>query len=227
LKHISEHFLPALRDYAYLLERNYPQSSALKLVGDRYQLPGGERSMLMRGVTTAEETSRRKKKTLSQLPKGEIVVIDGFNVIRTLGSYLMGKLLFVSMDGFLRDASEMHRKTFPPEIRDRGLTLMVDFLAAAEPEKVVIYFDEPVSKSGELAAKCSRLLQEKGIKGDAVTVFAPDHHLKEIRSGVIVTADSAIIDQSNVAVFDLTRAILENTFDPGFIMIDKYAGLTR
>ena len=47
----TETLKDAARDYRFLLNRSYPQKASIKLVGDRYQLSGQERSVLYRGVS--------------------------------------------------------------------------------------------------------------------------------------------------------------------------------
>ena len=107
---LTSHFNLAVSDYLYLSERNYPLKSCLKLVSDKYKLSGEERSMLFRGVALEPLIMKRKSKIIKNPDPDADYMIDGYNVIRTIGSYLIGNLVFVSMDGFLRDASEIHKK---------------------------------------------------------------------------------------------------------------------
>ena len=220
MKALSDQFRMAVADYLYLLEKGYSQTTILKLVGDRYQLPGEERSMLMRGLCGMEACNIRKQKTVNEIPDGSTLYIDGYNVIRTLGSYFLGKMLFISMDGFLRDASEMHRKTLPVKIKQKCIHEMLDYLTKLKPGTIMIYLDEPVSKSGELASGLNDLMTDRGLEGRAVTMHSPDHHLKKVSQGIVCSADSSIIDQCNTSVFDLPRAILETHYQPRLIRLD-------
>ena len=120
---LSEYFIDAVSDYLYLLEKNYPQKLILKIVGDRYQLSGTERSMLYRGIQRTEDCENRKMKICAGLTQNVDLFIDGYNVIRTIGSYLLGLTVFISMDGYLRDASEMHRATLKKSILEQTLKL--------------------------------------------------------------------------------------------------------
>ena len=218
---LSPKFEKAVADYFYLLEKGYPQKSILKIVGNRYQLVSTERSMLYRGVVTRAERDLRKVKKLRELPAGSNLTIDGYNVIRTMGSYLTGKPVFVSMDGFLRDAAEMHKSTLKKKILDRTLEMLFNYLHSVAPQHVVIYLDEPISKSGELSARLNKLFKQAGLTGNALTTRSPDYHLKEVENGIICTADSAVIDSCKVPVFDLAKAILNLTFQPKFINLEK------
>ncbi|MEJ2595645.1 MAG: DUF434 domain-containing protein [bacterium] len=211
----------AVADYGYLLQKNYSLSAILKLVGDRYQLPGEERSMLMRGISRPEDCNTRKQKTIPEIPEGSDLYLDGYNVLRTLGSYFLGKILFVSLDGFLRDASEMHRKTLPTMIRKKCIREIFSYLSERRPGAIRIYLDEPVSKSGELASEMNDWITNHGMEGHALTMHSPDHQLKSVGHGIVCSADSSIIDHCQTNVFDLPRAILETRYQPRLIRLDK------
>lgn len=210
---MSKEFTEATKDYKYLLERNYPQKSLLKLVGDKYQLSSLERSILFRGIVTDEQSLNRKKKKASELGTSTKLFIDGYNVIRSVGSYLLGRTVFISQDGFLRDASEMHRSTLKIETLDNVVQLLLNFLKKVHPVHVMIYLDQPVSKSGELAAKLNEKIGDHQLVGKAITVHSPDHHLALAEEGIVCTADSVVIDNCQVQVFDLAMAILKDNFD--------------
>ncbi|HDO27975.1 MAG TPA: DUF434 domain-containing protein [Bacteroidetes bacterium] len=217
---LSVNFEKAVKDYLYLLERGYPQKSILKIVGDKYQLVSRERSMLFRGVVTQKDCGLRKSKSLDMTEEDSSLYVDGYNVIRTIGSYLLGKPVFIAMDGFLRDAAEMHRSTLQKKILNRTLDLLVRYLASVHPGEVIIYLDEPVSKSGQLATRLNELLQQNALTGNALTTHSPDHHLKSVSQGIVCTADSAVIDNCKTKVFDLAQAILDLTFQPEYITFE-------
>ena len=218
---LSLQFTEAAKDYLYLLEREYPQKSALKMVGDKYQLISQERSMLYRGIGPVHKSILRQSKIVNNIPNGVHLQIDGYNVIRTIGSYLFGKPIFIAMDGLLRDASEMHRNTLQKKILNKTIDWVFNYLLSIKPAQTMIYLDEPVSKSGELAARLNEELKKNSLIGNAVTVHSPDHHLKEICEGIICTADSAIIDHCNTIVFDLARAILDLNSQPDYINFEE------
>lgn len=217
MSHLSENFLKGAKDYRYLLDRNYPQKSIVKLVGDRYQLRSVERTMLFRGIGSHEKSKLRKQKIIVELPVQAVIYIDGYNAIRTVGSYLSGKTVFVSTDSFLRDAAEMHRSTLREKILTQTLNLLFDYLLDNKVRKLTVFLDQPISKSGELASNLNKLINENGFYGEATTVHSPDHHLKKVEEGIVCTADSVIIDECKVPVFDLARAILESKYQPAFI----------
>lgn len=219
---LRDRFIAAARDYRYLLERNYPQRGIIKLIGDRYALSGTERTMLYRGITTQENCINRKKKiALVREVKGSGLSIDGYNVMLTIGNYLNGNTVFIGNDRLLRDAAEMHGKVFRKELMGRVVKLLLDDLLYLKISPALVFFDRPVSKSGELCLKVSRAMQETGIPGHAETAESADYMLKHARQGYIATSDSSIIDQSPLKVFDLARHVIARNFRPALTELGK------
>ncbi|MBN2614967.1 MAG: DUF434 domain-containing protein [Bacteroidales bacterium] len=223
----EDRFSLAVRDYFYLLVRNYPTKSILKLVGDKYSLPAFQRTMLYRGVCTLHQTKIRSEKKISALPERAQLHIDGFNVIRSVGSYLNGNYVFYGMDGWLRDVSELHRKKLSSNILEKAVVLVIDFLHQIKIKEVHFYFDSPISHSEYMAKLVNRTLKEKDLVGNAETLPAPDHHLKEILNGYICTGDSNIIEESKVQVFDLASAVLNTNFQPQLFSMEMFTPLVK
>jgi len=218
----SGKFSAAFADYLYLLDRNYSSKSALKLVGDKYALPSNERALLYRGVVAESVMEKRARKRLKQFLPGTPVFVDGFNVCRTVGSYLCGNLVFEAMDGFLRDVSELHRKKLKWNILERSVCLLIQFLKENNAGNIQFYFDKPISHSGKMVELFRGIMKESQMKGEAATVFSPDHCLIEVRSGLVCTSDSHIIDQAKVPVFDLAHAVLKANFQADIFSLQKH-----
>jgi hypothetical protein len=217
MKTLSDNFTEAAMDYLYLLNRNYPQKALVKLIGDRYQLSGTERSMLYRGIcTTFQAASRSIRLVEPQALKSQWISIDAYNVLISIGSYLNGNMVFISSDHLLRDASEIHGKEFRTELLQRALKLTFSFLVHCEPTGLNFFIDSPVSHSGKLCAQINQLIEESNLHGSAETHPSPDYLLKNLYQGIIATTDSTIIDNSSLPVFDLARHVLEHYFDPLF-----------
>ncbi|GMT44822.1 MAG: hypothetical protein IEMM0006_0654 [bacterium] len=208
----SEYFFQAVCDYRYLLESDYPLKSILKLVGDRYALPSHERVMLYRGLAKKQQVMIRQQKLIQDIPVHAEVTLDGFNVCRTVGSYLNGNPVFVGMDGYLRDVSELHRKKLKWEVLEKSIRLILEFLREKDISHVHFYFDTPISHSGKMCLMTRQKMQEMNIAGAAQTVFSPDHELITAENGFICTADSNIIENTKVKVFDLAHHLLQDKF---------------
>ncbi len=218
-------FLKALEDYLFLLDRRYPQKTILKMVGDHYALSGDERALLFRGAAKKQQLKLRSEKKISLLPKNSVLYVDGFNVFRTIGSYLTGNFVFEGMDGFVRDASELHRQKLSWDILERVAELVVDFLKFTECKQAHFYFDSPISHSGDLVNHLLHKMGEAKLNGTAETAFSPDHILKETETGLICTSDSNIIDQSKVKAYDLSKGVLKHNFEPKIFSLKSYLNI--
>lgn len=218
---LTDAFRLAAQDYFFLVERHYSRTSALKLVGDRYQLSSVHRSMLYRGVASSAEASSRIHKLTDEVESLPLHV-DGLNVLYTIANYLYGRVLFISTDGWLRDAGEVHGdeggcSPKRGDILGTAVSLVIEWLAERRPCEVDIYLDEPVSLSGELAAYLRRELLDAKLPGTAMTVQSADFVLKRVVDAVVATSDSTIIDASCCRVCDLARRILSESFAPEFV----------
>jgi len=217
---LRDAFIDALKDYLFLLEKEYPQKATLKLVSDRYRLNTQERSMLYRGVVTEKQKRARRKNTTDQLPTEGTLYLDGFNVLRTIASYLLGRPVFVAMDSFVRDASELHGKPLKTEWRLKAFDLVLK-LIGNRPLTLHIWLDAPVSKSGETAQLLNESLKKIGMNGLAETVASADHELKQVTKGMVATADSAIIESAHVPVIDLAQMVIRHFFSPDLVDLGK------
>lgn len=219
---LSYHFETAAGDYVEFLEKGYPQKAVHQIVGDRYSLTGTERAVLYRGLSGREECKRRISKIGEPgLIRGRTLMIDGFNVILTVASYLNGNLVFISGDGFLRDASEIHGKAFRPDLYERSIKLILEYLGTLSPAEVVFIYDEPVKTAEKLRDFTSLLSQEYSFSIKAIISCSTDKTLAE-NKGIIATSDSVIIDRSGSKIIDLSYGVLTFHFNTEFISLMKF-----
>lgn len=210
-------FRLAAQDYLYLCGRGYKDKSILKLIGDRYHLSRRERSRLLRGIFPLEINRQRTDKLCGACSiHDNMISIDGFNVLYTIASYLSGKDVYLATDGFLRDSAETHGKPYRRELRHRAWKLLLDYLIHHKPSYAEIFFDEPISNSGEMAKVANTDLFSAGIKGKATTVASPDHWLIHASKGLVASSDTVIIDSSPLQCIDLPYMILKTNFHPVF-----------
>lgn len=189
-------FNNAKDDLYLLLDRDYPKSYALRFVGDHYGLKNEERYILSRTVFPKGYIleTKRKKTSLKEI-KGKEVFIDGYNVIITTESVLMGKV-FVSMDGVLRDTRNVSKKHRITNETIESVELVLNLLKKYRPGYTQFYLDKMMSKSGKLSEALREGMEERSIKGDSETILSVDHVLKN-KNGIIATNDSAIILEVN------------------------------
>lgn len=210
---------PAARDYFFLLNRDYPEKPVLKLVGDRYRLSRIQRQILFRGITSEAKSLSRRARICREL-RGERLHIDGYNVFLTVMNYLLGKTFFIANDNMLRDVGENYGSIKNKEVFRRAVNLLLGWLKANGVEVSTIYLDSPVSHSALHMQSINQRMAELGTGGEVRLAKSADYELKHIRSGIIATSDSVIIDASSCPVADLARHLLEAQFSIHFICLE-------
>jgi hypothetical protein len=199
----------ACEEYRYLLSKGYPNTAALKLVGDRHRLSRIERNCLFRGIidgTTAH--SRLVKMVLPDEVRGSRLGIDLYNVLITVETYLKGGVLFLADDGATRDAAAVHGSWRRSSVTDAALDTLLSALGRMDPVRVDVFLDSPVAHSGELAAHLRDRIAG-ALPGTACTVelaASADWPLKRY-SGIVASSDSVVLD-SAAKVLDLPRCAL-------------------
>jgi hypothetical protein len=68
------------------------------------------------------------------------------------------------------------------------------YLAAQGAGPVQVWYDQPMSRSGDLAAATRRIWQDCGLAAEAQAVPVPEKKLLEF-AGVIGSSDTAVIDR--------------------------------
>lgn len=217
---LNPEFINAVNDFYSLLNKKYPQKAILKLIGDRYKLSGEERTMLYRGIFLETDCEQRLPKISKEL-NGEVLSIDVYNVLYTIGAYLSGRPLFVANDGMLRDASEIHGKRFRKDTLKRSVDLLLAFLGNKNVGKINFYIDAPISNSGKLKI----LIEQKAKKDNfAVDVFvckSVDYQLIKIGDGFVSSSDSVVIDKAKVKIYDLAFWVLQHHFNPKIVILNN------
>ena len=212
---ISDKLLTAASEYLWMLDHDYPQKASLKLVGDKFMLTRDMRQILYRGISASVEAERRRS-IIGPAKEGVLVLVDVYNVLFTMNNYLLGKPLFISNDGMLRDAGEMRGRIHNKTIFNRAVEMMLEVLQGWKGATFHLYLDEPVSFSGRLSIELSKDMVQQGIDGEAWTVSSPDYCLKHEKSDAICTSDTAILDHYQGTVVDLPRLALSRNFQAVF-----------
>ena len=128
---LTDSFKQAVKDYSFLMDKDYPEKSTLKLVGDRYRLTGLQRTVLFRGITSTGKTRSRQSK-ITHDPKGKKLYVDGYNVLFTIMNYLMGKTVFICNDGFMRDSGGTYGGIEDETLFYKAVELFFDFIKGRE-----------------------------------------------------------------------------------------------
>lgn len=192
----GEGSLPKLRraaeDVFYLLNRGYPVTAATRFIGDHFQLSERQRLALARTVSPAESVKARRSRAVTDI-RGEIICIDGFNVIIGLEIAFSQSMLFRCMDGTVRDLAGLHgtyRLIPQTDLAVRALLQTLKDLGAAG---AVIYLDRPVSNSGRLRQRILSLAAEIGFTPEVLIEDPVDAILKT--KPLVATGDAIILDE--------------------------------
>jgi len=214
--------MPALRgavaDLSWLLERGYAIVSAVKLVGDRWALTERQRLAVRRAACSDNALAGRlARRTAANQLEGQILLIDGFNVVTTVEAALGGGVVLGCRDGTFRDIAGVHgtyRKVAEtmPAVELIGARVLQ--LAVSQARWL---FDRPVSNSGRLQAMLLEVARASGWTWTVELVGDPDPVLRNSMD-VVATADSAILDHCK-RWFNLARDVIETTC-PAATIID-------
>ncbi len=190
----------AVADYSWLLTREYATPSALKLVGDRYDLTARQRMAVRRSGCSDSALDRRASKMLaSTAAASQPLAIDGYNLLITIESALSGGVVLIGRDGCYRDLAGVHGTYRKVEETIPALTMILDRLATMEIRRIDWYLDRPVSNSGRLKTLIAELLEARSARGarqgkwNIELANNPDRALKSY-AGVVVSSDSVVLD---------------------------------
>ena len=194
----SPEALPGLRqateDLSWLRTRGYAELSAMKLVGDRYQLRTRQRIAVRRCACSDTAKGRRAS---HQCDAAAVVDrplwIDGLNVITTIEVALAGGVLLLGRDRCIRDMASFHGSYRLVQETERAVTILVDVVDSLSASSALVYLDRPVSNSGRLAETIRSAAAAKGSAIEAQTADGVDEILKAA-DAVVATSDSAILD---------------------------------
>lgn len=198
----------AVRDLSWLRTRGYAERSAIKLVGDRYQLRQRQRIAVGR---CACSDSAKKLRASRQRDGKEVtdraLAIDGLNAITTIEVALAGGVLLLGRDQCMRDMASFHGSYRLVQETERAVAILIDVIDSLRPSKAILYIDRPVSNSGRLAEIVRKAAAGRGSKLEALTADRVDETLMA-SSAVVATSDSMILDASDDWV-NLARIAVE------------------
>lgn len=185
----------AVADLSWLLTQEYAEKSALKLVGDHFQLHERQRTAVMRCACGDSSLLHRQQ---AEVPAVDVhglpLLIDGYNVLTSIEAALAGGVVIEGRDGCYRDMASMHGTFRQVAETMPAVELAGRVLAAVGIERVVWYLDRPVSNSGRLKTTLLSAAQRHGWPWQVELVASPDAVLA-VSEALIATADSVILDR--------------------------------
>jgi len=203
----------AVADFSLLLSKEYATPSALKLVGDHFNLTERQRTAIQRASCSDQVLINRKKTEipLSTMPN-QSLLIDGYNILTTLETALSGGPIFACRDGCFRDMASIHGTYRKVEETIPALNLLEDFLGNLNYGPVAILLDSPVSNSGRLKA----VIESVNPNWKVNLVPNPDPILAA-SDQIVVTADSVILDAAR-RWLNLAREIIVSRIPQSWII---------
>jgi len=200
-KDFSERYHDVLRravsELSWLLTRGYPPETALKFVGDRYQLR--KRQRIAVGSCSVGD-AQLEQRLSRRLPPGDVsgrtLRIDGFNAIITLEAALSGALVIRGRDRVWRDLSRVSGSYKRVKQTEQAIALLGQTAAELGITTCEWCLDKHVSNSGRLRAA----LQAHGAaQGWTWTARLTERTDPEIAAApdVAVSSDSWILDRAS------------------------------
>ena len=213
----------ATGDLSWLLSRGYASKSSLKLVGDRYRL--NDRQRLAVGRCACGDASRQRRArhcVAAEQLSGQVLWIDGFNVLTSVEAALAGGVILKARDGCFRDMASMHGNYRRVEETWPAIELLGETISRLGVAECRWLLDQPVSNSGRLAAMLRQAGSQHHWQWQADVVTDPDPVLIRGRDVSVASSDSHVLDHAG-SWFNLARVVIE-TRVPGAWLVDLSAG---
>ncbi len=203
----------AMADYCLLLGRGYAEKSALKLVGDHFDLTARQRLAIMRSACSDRQLKNRIAKQVDLAEcRDETLLIDGYNLLIMIESAISGGFLFKGRDGCLRDIAGIHGTYRKVNETIPALELIGRFLNKHGINNIQWLLDKPVSNSGRLRKMMLELAEDQNSLWQVELTNSPDKMLTE-SDRIVVTSDSVVLDQCkrwvNLASEIVTAAVTD------------------
>jgi len=187
----------AVRDLSWLLSHGYAEKSALKLVGDRYRLRERQRMAVSRASCSHQAALHRSTTQLAITElSGQLLHIDGFNLLISVESALSSGFLLEGVDGTYRDLASIHGSYKRVMETEEAILLIGKVLESLNLKQCIWYFDKPVSNSGKMKVMMLEIAAQYRWNWDAKLHYNPDKLLKEVPEP-IASSDSIVLDKAN------------------------------
>ncbi len=196
----------AVDELSWLVGRDYPVESSLRLIGDKHQLHARHRLAVRRTACAPQAIAARagSRQPLASLA-GRPLAIDGYNLLITLATARRGGLLLVGRDRALRDIASSHRLVLHP---DAMLGPIAALLAGAPPSEVTWVLDRPVSNSALVGQEIAAFAEAHGLPWRYHLAYDPDAWLIA-QPAPVVSSDGLILDRCQGGWVDLLTPLVD------------------
>ena len=186
----------ASKDLAFLMTRQYADDASMKLVGDHYQLHERQRKALLRVACSDSSLEQRLQHRVAHSSlTGQILHVDGYNLLITVESALSGGILLRGRDGCIRDIASVHGSYHRVEETASAIRFIGKTFHKLGVAGVRWLFDAPVSNSGRLKMQLTELALENKWPWEIEVVNQVDQRLIESHD-IVITSDGWILDRA-------------------------------
>lgn len=182
-------------------------------MANHYLLDQKARNYLARSVFSDSISQNRRSKIINFKDiKGNILFLDGYNVIITVDSILNDYEVILADDGLLRDVQGIFGKYKFNSSTNAVLSLIFNCISKYPPQEIKFYLDRQVSFSGKLGQEINEILKKYDLNGSSVLSNNVDYHLTQecIRSICIAATSDGIIVDKVEKVVDIPHFVLKN-----------------
>ena len=159
---------------------------------------------------------RASRKLNAESLIGQVLDIDGFNLLTSIEAALAGGVLLRGRDGCLRDMASMHGSYRTVEETLPALQAIGQVLASLRPVCVAWWWDRPVSNSGRVSRIIADLATQREWPWQTHLVADPDRVLRST-TNVVVSSDSVILDHCSRWT-NLAATVVERTVRHAWIV---------
>jgi hypothetical protein len=163
----------------------------------------------MRSSCSDEQRANRKSRRLdiNQIA-GQVIAIDGYNVLITTEAEMSGGLIFRGQDGCCRDLASIHGTYRKVSETQPAIELIGEFLQQIGIGEALWLLDSPVSNSGRLKTTLRELAERNNWNWQIDLVTSPEAALIK-GERIVASSDSVILDKCGRWV-DLAGEIIKN-----------------
>jgi hypothetical protein len=201
----------AADEVVWLLGREYPIETAVRVVADHHQLEARQRMALLRTCSSPAKAASRLTRSMEpgQIARNTLHV-DGFNLIVTLETALGGGLTMRCRDGCMRDLAGLRGSYRMVDETPAVIRLILDSLAALGNRASVVYLESAVSNSGRLRSALDSIARELSPDSNIEIELVRDADPILAKAEGVVSADAMILDRCR-SWFNLAAWIVDTS----------------
>lgn len=187
----------AILDLYFLYSRRYSESTALRVVGDHFQLHKRQRFALQRIVSNQRDILELSRLEVDATDiRNKPVAIDGFNLLIFTEVLLSNGYIFQCLDRTYRDIASIHGSYHQIIETGEAIRQLGRTLHQLKPASVKWFLDQPVSNSGKLKKFLHAISEEEQFNWDIEIVPNADQALLALPEAVLISNDRRVLSKS-------------------------------